>query len=192
MDKFIEALCNNMYALTEAICHNMNAVIGVLGTVIGTILGWILSRLTTGKLFLHIKKSSIECSINEKEAEPIRHYKEIFIISLYNSANVPKTIRNLRVVFKDASNKKIIELDAEDSSTIEIRTYGSVSNVISIVNIDSKIGKEITAFYQTWDVSTLRKARKVELHYQTEKMRNKKKIMWKYDYSKIGKEQENG
>ena len=192
MDKFIEALCNNMYALTEAICHNMNAVIGVLGTVIGTILGWILSRLTTGKLFIHIKKSDIEYSINEKEKEPIRQYKENFIISLYNSANVPKTIRNLCVVFKDASNKKILELEAHDASTLETRTYGSVSKAINLITVESKIGKEVTSFYETGDVPVLRNARKAELHYQTEKMKHKKKVMWKYDYSKIGKEQQNG
>lgn len=176
-----------MEAFWAAMSDNISAIIGVMGTLLGTILGWVLSKIKVGRItinFSHIE-SSCEYKDKNKETEPLAWYQEKFRISLYNSASEPKIIRDLCVIFKDENNNTLLSIKAQDDATTRIYGGAIISDEINLVNIDAKKGLDIEALYFTRDVAILRKARKAELHYKTEKMKAKKKIMWSFDYSKI-------
>lgn len=90
----------------------MEAIIGVIGTVVGTILGWVLNNISQrGKLSVYISQWSDDFDYNhvtisdENAIQETHCYSYKLAVDIYNSSAETRIMRDVRVVFKRDKNE---------------------------------------------------------------------------------------
>lgn len=85
----------------------MEAIIGIIGTVVGTFLGWLLNNLSQrGKLNVYISQWSDDFDYNNGVAisdanaiQQTRCYKYKLSVDIYNSSAETRIMRDIKIVF---------------------------------------------------------------------------------------------
>ena len=138
-------------------------------------------------------------SIKTKKGEEIPYYQSdygskvenlycfdcSFTISLYNSSNKNRVLRNATIQFVDENKNEVLTLPIKDLATTRYTSSLYTIDDVGVVNIQSKTGLDIKAKVATRDIEKLVKAKKTYLLYTNEKFKVRKKSMWKFDYSTL-------
>lgn len=90
----------------------MEAIIGVIGTLVGTILGWVLNNISQrGKLNVYISQWSDDFDYNEgvtisdlNAIQQTYSYSYKLTVDVYNSSAETRIMRDIRIVFKRDKN----------------------------------------------------------------------------------------
>lgn len=173
----------------------MEAIIGVVGTLIGTILGWMLNSLSKrGKICIYVSdwKDKFEFllhgypthSISEETTET--YYYEAWL-DVYNSSAEPKIMRDIKFVFCDGKTDLYQSVPMDDKTKrrdMVMTFYDEISPLTippkSIVQLklhnSETTNRDKGAFI--W------RTNKVFLEYSNEKNKHRRALLKEEDYSK--------
>ncbi|MBP3313469.1 MAG: hypothetical protein J6K84_02290 [Oscillospiraceae bacterium] len=126
----------------------MEAIIGVIGTLVGTILGWVLNNISQrGKLNVYVTQWSDDFDYNEgvaiSNANAIQEtygYSYKLAVDIYNSSAETRIMRDIRIVFKRDKNAlyTITPNYKADTKTVHGRATLTSHSKIGTVNVSPK------------------------------------------------------
>jgi len=171
-----------MLNMTES---SIIAIIGVCGTLLGTILGWFLSKVKLGKIRKSV--SEIEKIDYGRHHSPptiydvkgkLYYYAFGFTLSLYNTSDKNKTLRDFQFVFcnkgKELFRQKLNEKNRYNTWREDPEPLADV------INIEGFSGMDISGFVVAYEVDKLFETTNCYIAYKDEKFKTKKvKVRWK-------------
>ncbi len=180
----------------------MEAIIGVVGTILGTILGWFLNSISQkGKLQFYIKQwedkfecneigTIVECSTID-EAE---WYSYSFNVDIYNSSSETKIMRDIFVVFSDGKN--IIRKQVpQDGSSKRYAAHCYHYDKLNLINIPPKTVINVEMLDSEYDkensIRNYLSTQKIYIQYTDEKNNTKKIYIVKNNYKNFFTRKEN-
>ena len=163
----------------------MEAIIGVVGTLLGTILGWLLARWNIGKLYISLDINDEKFyrlgklgDVSPTSKGELYSVEFSFVIHLYNSFPINRAIRECELVFIDFQGKQLKRMAIDDKATRRYAAHATWYDSIGVVNISGYESKDIDAAVFLQDLDLLYKIAKIEFHYKNEK-REKKRLKYK-------------
>jgi len=173
-----------------------DAVIGVVGTLLGTILGWVLNSLSDrGKLKVFVsewKPSHLERPFDsiikqssdflEMKEKTDKFYYDISL-DLYNSSNSVKIMRDITINFYKGKNI-VMKHTPFDRELTKNYSSGSINNCVLPINIQPKtiVRHKLFFIFYKEDVKNIWDCNYVELYYINENERKKKVRIAKLDF----------
>ena len=86
----------------------MEAMVGVIGTILGTVLGWFLNSISNRgriKLFVSSWENEFRCRneygdmVKPPAPEKVEYFSCSFALDIYNSSGEPKIMRNIQIAY---------------------------------------------------------------------------------------------
>ena len=166
-----------------------DAMIGVIGTLMGTILGWILGRLDFGRLHIAFDNFIYEFGapgslfhIHGVQPNEVHSYKLSTTIQLYNSSNRNMILRNASFIFSDGKTDLFSE-EAYDDSTRRFVAKSLDYDKLEIVNIPPHQGLNYNVHIYTTKIDEILRCKKIYFCYKSEKLKTKRIHFKNVDYS---------
>lgn len=178
-------------------CNYISAIIGVAGTLLGTILGWLLAKLDFGKIHIVIdnfKTYTDYVQLKSKNIAKIVAPEINFTIKLFNSSSKKKVLRDFYIICFDKNKKQVYKDVPKDANTKPAtRDFGD-AKYLDVINLDGNSGMDIWVTCRIQLVEDFIKTKRIYLYYKTGKMKQKRKLIVKRDFSyiELQKEIENG
>ena len=173
----------------------MEAIIGVIGTLLGTVLGWVLNNLSnSGKINVYVSSWTdrlrgadsygvVRQCLNKEDVE---YYSYQVELDIYNSSGNTKIMRNIRIVFTDGYNELYISIPDDESTKREISQNIRFFRYdpVAPLNIPPKTVYSVCLHNgMDGNLDYLWKTKKIFLYYTDEKGRQKKELLHTEDYS---------
>ena len=159
----------------------MQGLDGIIGTLLGTILGWILARCNIGKLYIslgsydevYLRHNLLGGMVSATTTGELIQAELSFVIHLYNSYPINRTIRECELVMLDSDGSVLSRMPVRDLTTKRRVDYVHLSDAVGVVNLDGYKSKDIQAFVIIDDIDLLYKIARIEFHYKNEKRKEK-------------------
>ena len=172
----------------------MDAIIGVIGTILGTILGWFLNSLSTkGKLKIYVSLWEDNFEYNDvgsmapsESKEQTECYRYNLTLDVYNSSSETKILRNIKIEFGDGKDILHTSIPKDDAT---MRGNGHVAFYDRIVplNVPPKAIIQLKLHDGKWHTNGgldfVWKTQIVYLTYDDEKGKEKRMIIKKENYN---------
>lgn len=174
--------------MKDLLIENASAVISVCGTLCGTILGWILAKINLGRIHMEIDdfKTHTTYLPNGIGAESELSDIEItFSIKLFNSSDQNMVLREFFIVCLDNKKKQVYKDAPKDKDTQGLARSYDAAKYVEVINIPGNSGVDIHAGCRIQLLEEFLKSQTIYLCYKTGKMRQKKKLIVKRDFSYI-------
>lgn len=172
----------------------MEAILGIVGTLLGTVLGWLLARWNIGKLYISLDSFEEKIyrldgagGIAQIETGEFLYAELNFIIHLYNSFPITRAIRECELVFLDSADSELTRMPISDEGSRHVYAHAVHYDSVGIVNLDGYTSKDIKAQISINDIDLLHKVSKIEFHYKNEKRKEKVLPYKKIDFSSVSK-----
>ncbi len=170
----------------ETVCDNSDAIIGVMGTILGTIVGWLLNNLSRkGKISIFVKdgingvfQTQDECEATSIENSHNFYYK--INLEIYNSSSNVKIMRDIKIVFQGQNKEKLVDIPYDKSYNISWQIHKNVK----ALNIPAKsaISIELYGWIKKEDLEKVYNSTKVSLSYKDENDRQQTKLIEQKNY----------
>lgn len=183
----------------------IEAIIGIVGTILGTFMGWFLNSMSqAGKLNIFINSWKDTFQFNDEHGcmapsfcvEQTQYYNYTLDIDLYNSSGEMKIMRNIEVVFSDGCSDIRVTIP-QDEATKRLSSGMILYDDVEPINIPPKavIKYKLSKGFnnQNQGLNFLWHTTKVNLHYADEKGKTRtvpiKSEIYK-DYFEIHKQED--
>ncbi len=155
------------------------AIIGVGGTLLGTILGFVLGKITCGKLYVNIKTKD-EINYDTQKGKTI--YMLTLVIRLFNAAGKNKIVSDVKLLF-DCPSYPLLTVSIKDLNTLKIAPYGNSIEDVGINNIMPKTSVYINGRLdlEADKIELVEHAKNIYLQYQNARFHTCKKKLSKSD-----------
>ena len=175
--------------------NNLNAIIGIIGTLLGTILGWLLNQLSSkGKLKIFPAKWEDELYYfysgvkrTAETVEQIKNYSYRCFLDVYNASSEPRVLRDVRIVFRN-KKEELLSSVPQDEDTLHGESRLAYFDNIGPLTIGAKsaVRIKIRDSEQNGEGrdSFIWKTKRIYLTYRNEKNRLKRVLIHEEDYSK--------
>lgn len=103
----------------------MEAMVGVIGTILGTVLGWFLNSISNRgkiKLFISSWENEFRCRneygdmVKPPAPEKVEYYSCSFALDIYNSSGEPKIMRNIQLAYNNGKSDVIKHIPQDEDS----------------------------------------------------------------------------
>lgn len=172
----------------------MEAIIGVISTILGTILGWVLNSISNRgslKIFIsawdeHFEHNEVGCMTTSKSKEQTECFHYNLTLDLYNSSGETKIMRNVAVVFSD--NKTVVHQSTPKDDYTR-RNSGAISfyDDVGPINVPPKTITQLKLHDGSWHTSGgldyIWNTKTIHLTYMDEKGKTKKVLIKAEDYA---------
>lgn len=171
--------------------RNMEAIIGVIGTILGTILGWVLNSISQkGKLNFYIVSWEDKFQHNEhgymKASSTIQEsqtYSCKVAIDIYNSSAETKIMRDVKLVY-EGGREVLRKSTPNDYSTLQVVAYAAHYDKVGPINIPPKTIINVVLTHSEWNkensLADYMRTEKIYIQYLDEKG-NEKRVLIKED-----------
>ena len=151
-----------MKNLSELLGIDPDALVGLLGTIIGTFLGWMLSCLgNMGQM--KIQFDDVDCRINDAYSNGAGCFELCFLMRAINNKNRTYGINQAAIYLKPKRKEPI-------KFGINILSYGDIGDAdfSSFLNVPMKETQEeiIECSYTFTDLNVLKRGYKIYLKYK--------------------------
>lgn len=167
----------------------MEAMVGVIGTILGTVLGWFLNSISNRgkiKLFILSWENEFRCrneygdTVETLAPEKVEYYSCSFALDIYNSSGEPKIMRNIHIAYNNGKTDLIKHIP-KDEETRKIVACAVRYDEIMPLTIPSKSIFQIHLYDGLWHQSTefpsLWNVEKVYLLYTDENNKEKRTLI---------------
>lgn len=170
----------------------MEAILGIVGTLLGTVLGWLLARWNIGKLYISLDSFEEKYyrltelgGVEQFEFGILTGVELNFAIHLYNSFPVTRAIRECQLVLFDSAGFEITRLPVEDKASARFAAGTIHYDDIGIVNLNGYTSKDVKGRIAIFDLDLMYKISKIEFHYKNEKRKEKVLQYKKIDFASV-------
>lgn len=103
----------------------MEAMVGIIGTILGTVLGWFLNSISNrGKIKLFVsswenefwRRNDYGEMAKTPAPEKIECYSCSFALDIYNSSGEPKIMRNIQIAYNNGKSDVIKHIPQDEDS----------------------------------------------------------------------------
>lgn len=103
----------------------MEAMVGIIGTILGTVLGWFLNSISNrGKIKLFVsswenefwRRNDYGEMAKTPAPEKIEWYSCSFALDIYNSSGEPKIMRNIQIAYNNGKSDVIKHIPQDEDS----------------------------------------------------------------------------
>lgn len=167
----------------------MEAMIGVIGTILGTVLGWFLNSISNrGRINLYVSswenkflgKNQLGEIVEVHSVEDMVCYSCSFALDIYNSSGEPKIMRDIHVAYNNGKND-VIKCIPGDEDTRRLSAGATRYDNITPLTIPPKSVLQVhlrdglwhtsSEFQSLWDVE------KIYLVYTDERNKEKRVLL---------------
>lgn len=172
----------------------MDAIIGVVGTILGTILGWMLNSISKrGKIKVFVSSwqdmfqyNNVGSMVPSKSKEQTECYSYKLTLDIYNSSGDVRIMRNIVIAFFD-DKELIYQSIPEDDDTRRWNGPMAFYDNITPLNIPPKTIIQLKLHNGSRDtdggLNYIWNTKKIYLIYKDEHGREKKVLIKEEDYS---------
>ena len=160
-----------------------SAVIGVGGTLLGTILGFLLGKITWGRL--HVKIDTKNKDFDFIQNKQILH-KLTLGIKLYNASGKNKIVNDGKLKFVNQDGHSLV-VPIKDLDTLKVERFGHVIQEAGTINITPKSTAYINGQLRLRDneMDLAKQAKTIFFQYQNAKFHTKTKKLCNYDQQQL-------
>ena len=151
----------------------MEAMVGIIGTILGTVLGWFLNSISNrGKIKLFVsswenefwRRNDYGEMAKTPAPEKIECYSCSFALDIYNSSGEPKIMRNIQIAYNNGKSDVIKHIPQDEDSrrnSSGLILYDDITPLTipakSIFQIHLRVGlwHESTEFPSLWNVERI-------------------------------------
>ena len=167
----------------------MEAMVGVIGTILGTVLGWFLNSISNRgkiKLFISSWENEFRCRneygdmVKTPAPEKVEYYSCSFALDIYNSSGEPKIMRNIQIAYNNGKSDVIKHIPQDEDSRRNSSGLIRYDDIIPLtipaksvfqIHLRDGLWHQSTEFPSLWNVE------KVYLLYTDENNKEKRTLI---------------
>ena len=167
----------------------MEAMVGVIGTILGTVLGWFLNSISNRgkiKLFISSWENEFRCRneygdmVKTPAPEKVEYYSCSFALDIYNSSGEPKIMRNIQLAYNNGKSDVIKHIPQDEDSRRNSSGLIRYDDIIPLtipaksvfqIHLRDGLWHQSTEFPSLWNVE------KVYLLYTDENNKEKRTLI---------------